>query len=412
MILDVLAALLRGGGPRGYAVQLWDGRVLPPEAGRVPEFTVVVRTPAVFLRLLSRPNVATLGEAYMRGDIEVRGALEASFAVADRLLDGWSTLRRLAGAWPRRHGTKQRMRGAVNFHYDLPQAFFRAWLDPRMVYSCAYFRQRHDSLDAAQEQKLEHVCNKLLLRPGQRFLDVGCGWGALILHAAERHGVDATGITLSSQQAAVAEERIARAGLSGRCRVRVADYRDLPQAERFDRIASVGMIEHVPLTLQKSYFATIHRLLGAGGLALSHGITRTATKPLGGGNAFLRRHVFPGHEIVPLTSSLAMAEGAGFEIRDVENLREHYDITLTRWFERLEASKTELERLVEPEVVRAFELYLVGMAHHFRRGNLQIHQTLLAKPAAGEAGLPLTRRHLHANELLRDSSDCQAVRSL
>jgi cyclopropane-fatty-acyl-phospholipid synthase len=263
-----------------------------------------------------------------------------------------------------------------------------------MVYSCAYYAEPGGPLDRAQEDKLELVCKKLRLRPGDRFLDVGCGWGALALHAARHHGVDATGITLGAGQAAEAGRRVAAAGLEGRCRVRVADFRDLPANGQFDRIASIGMIEHVREPLQPAYFARLHGLLRPGGLALNHGITCTPSRPLRGGNVFLQRYIFPDHQLVPVSTSLRIAEEAGFEVRDVEQLREHYALTLMAWFDRLRGADAEVRRVVGEPTVRAFEVYLVGMAHHFRMGNLQIHQSLLARPAQGDAELPLRRDHL------------------
>ena len=410
MMLALLATLLSPAGPRDFAVELWDGRVLPVEVGDTPKFTVIVRDPRVVWRALSRPNTATLGEAYVRGDLEIRGDLARVLEVADRVVNGDpSVLRRLVHAWSVRpvlrraaarvvhdRDDRERVRRAVRFHYDLPDAFFASWLDSRRVYSCAYFESPTDSLDRAQEQKLEHVCNKLMLAPDHQFLDVGCGWGALLVHAARR-GAIATGITLSAKQAEHTERLVARAGLSAkRCRVLCVDYRDLARSGvRYDRIASVGMIEHVPRGTQPAYFDTLFGMLRPGGLLLNHGITSTPTRPLRGGNVFLRRHVFPEHEIVPVTTSLAFAERSGFEVRDVESLREHYARTLRLWFERLHANEAEASALVGPATFRAFAVYLAGMAYHFERGNLQIHQALLAKPANGDAGMPLTRAHLY-----------------
>jgi cyclopropane-fatty-acyl-phospholipid synthase len=422
--LSIFESLLRTAGPRCYRVQLWDGSALEPEEGEEQRFSVHVKSAALFARLLMRPSMATLGDAYVNGEVELRGDLLAAFEVADRLVNADPTLlRSLVHAWSVRPSLrdllrvgahseedggirrarietsdlKARARDAVNFHYDLPFEFFRAWLDPKMIYSCAYFTASDDELDAAQVQKLDHICKKLRLHPGDRLLDVGCGWGALVMRAASRWGADATGITLSEKQAAEANRRIAAAGLTDRCRVRVCDYRDLPASPQFDCIASVGMIEHVREPFQARYFEGLHRLLRPRGLLLNHGITCTPSRPLRGGNVFLQRYVFPDHQLVPVSASLTFAESAGFEVRDVESLREHYALTLLRWFERLRASGSEARDAVGAATVRAFEVYLVGMAYHFQRGNLQIHQALLARPARGDAGLPLTRAHLYAH---------------
>jgi cyclopropane-fatty-acyl-phospholipid synthase len=428
VIERILQALLRPVGPREFAIELWDGRVLPPDPGRQARFTASLRDPAVIRRLALRPSMVTLGEAYAQGELDIYGDLLAAYGIADRLvnadpslvrsaLHAWATrpsttalLRRGNGAVGRLRaaslrgddGSKRRAREAVNFHYDLPFEFFRIWLDPRMIYSCAYFATPGDTLDTAQEAKLDHVCKKLLLRPGQRFLDVGCGWGALSIHAARRYGVDATAITLSAGQAAEATRRIEAEGLGGRCRVLVADFRDLPAGERLDRIASVGMIEHVREPLQSVYFTRLFERLRPGGLALNHGITCTPSRPLRGGNVFLQRYLFPDHQLVPVSTSLRFAERAGFEVRDVEQLREHYARTLVAWFERLRGAEAEARALVGVAMVRAFEVYFIGMAHHFRQGNLQIHQSLLARPAKGDAGLPLTRAHLYCESAGED----------
>jgi cyclopropane-fatty-acyl-phospholipid synthase len=408
LLPQLLEILLRAAGPREYSIVLWDGRELGPEPGCSSHFTLRIREPGLLGRLALRPSMATLGEAYVRGDVALEGDMLAAFSWADRLINADPTpLRRLVHAWSMRPtlsragarlhaapGSKARTQAAVRFHYDMPRSFFQTWLDEQMVYSCAYYQTPDDELETAQRQKLDHICNKLMLQPGHRFLDVGSGWGALLIHAARR-GADATGITLSPAQAGEATARIAAAGLSDRCRVRVADFADLPADERFDRIASVGMIEHVRERQQSAYFARLYRALRPAGLLLNHGITCTPSRPLRGGNVFLQRHVFPDHQLVPVSRTLALAEQAGFEIRDVEQLREHYQITLMAWFHRLRAAGPEVAATVGLETLRTFELYLLGMAYHFGRGNLQIHQALLAKPARGDAGLPLTRAHLY-----------------
>jgi cyclopropane-fatty-acyl-phospholipid synthase len=268
-----------------------------------------------------------------------------------------------------------------------------------MVYSCAYFNTPEDDLDAAQLRKLDYICRKLRLRAGERFLDVGCGWGGLILHAAKYYNVDALGITLSAPQAEVASERIRRAGLESKCRVTVCDYRELAGGEPFDKIASVGMFEHVGEKLLSTYFSQAWQLLKPGGVLLNHGISYSATYHRRG-PSFIDRYVFPDADLVPVSSSLQAAENSGFEVRDVESLREHYALTLRRWVRRLEDQADEARRITNDATYRIWRIYLAGSAHGFCSGRLNVYQTLLSKPSVrGQSGLPLTREDWYRDKL-------------
>ncbi len=290
----------------------------------------------------------------------------------------------------RRH-TRARDRAAVTYHYDASNDFYRLFLDPRMVYSCAYFASTDEPLEAAQERKLDYVCRKLRLRPGERLLDIGCGWGALIMHAAARYGVRADGITLSEQQAELARARIREAGLEDRCTVRVADYRDLDRVEAYDKLASVGMFEHVGEAAMDAYFRQALRVLRPGGAMLNHAIGGIG--PDGDhGQSFADRWVFPDHELLPIHLALRGAEQAGFEVRDVENLREHYALTLRHWLRRLEARRAEAIHAAGESVWRAWRLVFAAAAHQFAVGKMHLYQTLLVKRGGGgTAGVPLTR---------------------
>jgi cyclopropane-fatty-acyl-phospholipid synthase len=301
----------------------------------------------------------------------------------------WTFRRRKTHMKGRLH-SRSRDRRAVAFHYDISNDFYALWLDRRMIYSCAYFSDPEQDLDTAQERKLDYICRKLRLERGERFLDIGCGWGGLIIHAAGEYGVNALGITLSRPQAELANERIQRAGLSGRCSVKVLDYREIDEPAGFDKLASVGMFEHVGEALLPEYFRRAWLLLRPGGTFLNHGI---ACRPVSAarGESFMDRYVFPDGDLVPVSTTLRIAEMTGFEVRDVESLREHYALTLRRWVRRLEEHSDEARRFAGDLVYRVWRLYMSGAAYAFDTGRNNIYQTLLVKPDNGKSGLPLTR---------------------
>lgn len=277
----------------------------------------------------------------------------------------------------------------VRYHYDLPAEFFQLWLDRRMVYSCGYFTSEDDQLDEAQTSKLDYICRKLRLKRGDRVLDIGCGWGGFAQHAAQYYGAVVVGITLSRHQAEVAQGRIAAAGLSQQCTISVTDYRELRDQEVFDKIVSVGMVEHVGLSQLHIYFAQAHRLLKPGGVFLNHGIASGEEE--GRLGSFADRYVFPDAEVVPLHHVIAAAEEQEWEVRDVESLREHYELTLEHWLQRLEMEHVRAVDLVGETTYRVWRLYLAATAQWFRMGRLNVYQTLCAKPSNGQSGLPLTR---------------------
>jgi cyclopropane-fatty-acyl-phospholipid synthase len=266
-----------------------------------------------------------------------------------------------------------------------------------MVYSCAYFASPDEDLAAAQARKLDLLCRKLRLQPGQRLLDIGCGWGGLVIHAVRQYGVDATGITLSRPQADLANQRIVEAGLADRCRVLVQDYRMADTRADYDALVSVGMFEHVGAALLPVYFMKAWQLLRPGGVFLNHGIASRATPKAQRRPGFADAYVFPDGELVPINATLHAAEGCGFETRDVESLREHYALTLRQWVRRLEAQHDEALRYVDEPTYRVWRLYMSGSAYGFTHGRLNVYQTLLVKPDDnGASGLPLTRADWHA----------------
>ncbi len=391
---------------RDFQLRFWNGSTWGSDH---PVFTFVLKDPAALRIMLDAPDELKLGEAYLRDQFDVEGDMESAFEVAEHLLAparpaplGPFLVRAFGKAVTRGDGghrlpaelhgevhSQERDREAIRYHYDLPVDFYALWLDQRLVYSTAYFRDPDEELEPAQERKLEYICRKLRLKAGESLLDVGCGWGGLVMYAAERYGVRAHGVTLSVRQAEEGRRRARAAGLEDRCRIEVCDYRDL-QGGPYDKMVSVGMFEHVGEGLLPEYFGRAYRLLCPGGVFLNHGIARAAChrpqRP-----SFSDRYVFPDGELVPINVATRAAEDCGFEVRDVESLREHYVLTLRHWVRRLEAHHDEARRLTDEETYRVWRLYMAGCAHRFRIGRYNLYQTLLSKPQRGESGLPLTR---------------------
>ena len=384
-----------------------------------PVFTIVVRDPVVLRKLVLRRSPILLADAYFRGLIDFEGDLYAalrlkqhfrnlSLSLRERtalLLDGlrlpahggaegegWLELAR---RFAHRH-TKQSDRAAVSYHYDVSNHFYSLWLDRQMVYSCAYFESPTDSLDQAQCNKLDHICRKLRLAPGERLLDVGCGWGALVCWAARHYGVRAHGITLSERQLEYARRRIADEGLQDRVTVELRDYRDLAGEAVYDKVSSVGMFEHVGLANLPLYNATVGRMLRPGGLFLNHGITHDEE----GWNRtvdtqFINRYVFPDGELDMVSNIQRGMERAGFEIHDVEALRPHYALTLRQWVSRLEAKREEAVHEVGESQYRVWRLYMAACALEFEDGGTGIYQILASRRGGAHAPVPMTRRDIY-----------------
>lgn len=350
------------------------------------------------LEEMAGASLGTLGAAYASGRLDIEGDLLEALPLGEALVGagGSSVAQRLVQAW-RRH-RRGEDRSAIQHHYDVGNPFYALWLDAQMVYSCAYFRSSDESIDVAQAAKLEHVCRKLQLAPGERFLDVGCGWGALVMHAARHHGVQAVGITLSDNQAAYARDAIARAGLADRVEVQLLDYRDLPGrygADGFDKAASIGMFEHVGLHNLPEYFGAIAAVLRDRGFFLNHGITSVdiESRPVGSGvGEFISDHVFPHGELPHLHVAAREMSAAGFEVFDVESLRPHYAKTLAHWYRRLQARRGEAAQQVSERTLRTWLIYLAGCSYGFDRGWVNIYQVLGARQRApGPTQFPLTR---------------------
>ena len=345
---------------------------------------------------LARGQIGRLAADHVEGRLDIDGPMRAVAAVAGALVRGAPTGARSTGprallqSWWRHR--PQLDAHQVRHHYDVSDDFYALWLDARRVYSCAYYREGAMTLAQAQEAKLEHVCRKLMLKPGERFLDIGAGWGGLLLWAAEHHGVEATGITLSRNQHAHVNALIEQRGLRGRVRMLLLDYRALPEDAPFDKIASIGMFEHVGRARLPGYFAKIRRLLRPGGLLLNHGITAGGTRnsALGAGiGEFVERYIFPGGELLHVSHVLAALAEQGLEGLDTENLRPHYARTLWAWSDALESQLERARPLVGERTVRAFRLYLAGSAMGFERGWMALHQTLAARPSGDVAAGPM-----------------------
>jgi len=422
--LAILERVFAGYPARDFAVRLWDGATWPGGGGSSLAFTLVLNHPGALRKMFLPPSELNLGEAYIYGDFDVEGDLIAAFPMAEYLqsLDlGVDDKLRLARqllalpdtAAPRegrqaaqvsgaRH-SRERDRQAISYHYDVSNDFYALWLDKRMVYSCAYFTDPDEDINAAQECKLDYICRKLRLQPGERLLDIGCGWGGLAIHAAKYYDVEALGITLSQPQVDLARERIEEAGLEDRCRVEYLDYREVAPEQPFDKLVSVGMFEHVGEAKMRVYFEQARDLLRPQGLFLNHAIARPGWQPSSKNHdTFSNHYVFPDGELVPVSLSSRVAEEIGFEVRDIESLREHYALTLRHWVRRLERRHDEALRHVDEVTYRVWRLFMSGSAYGFESGRLNVYQTLLVKPGpGGESGLPLTRADLYeANVLL------------
>jgi cyclopropane-fatty-acyl-phospholipid synthase len=428
--------------PRNFTINFWNQDTLL--AASDPAFTLVLNHPGALRRMFSPPIELSLGEAYIYGDFDIQGDFYAAFGLIEALMSRNFTANEIAILITETQGlsksgptrsivrkplelsgelhSRERDRKAISFHYNVGNEFYALWLDRQMQYSCGYFPTGTEELDTAQIRKIDHICRKLRLKPGERLLDIGCGWGGLALAAAQRYGVSVMGVTLSERQAEYGAEQSARLGFNDRVKIEMRDYRDL-ENKSFDKIVSVGMFEHVGWTHLPEYFSQAYSLLKPGGLFLNHGISRRGqdadlellkglngqarTPKIGSGyferkvfgaGSFSQHYIFPDGELVPVSAANLIAEAAGFEVRDVENLREHYALTLRNWVRRLDEQQIEAINLVGEAVYRTWRLYMSYCAVSFEAGNININQTLLVKPFSGKSNLPLSRADLYSHD--------------
>ncbi len=420
-----LAAVIRKDVDAHFSLKLWDGSVEPLGSAVKPGLALQIASPGVIPSLLHRPSLDRLIRHYAKGRIDVEGGSMVDIAEAlahDRdyrrkfkKLGKGTLVRTLApfffakGDHPdaardfgadaegdgRKDGDNKRF---IQFHYDVGNPFYQLFLDPEMQYSCAHFPHWDATLEDAQVNKLDLICRKLRLQPGETLLDIGCGWGGLLCHAVQNYGVIGHGVTLSEEQLAFAQEKVDRLGIADRVTLHLKDYREM--TGKFAKISSVGMYEHIGIDNIPDYFKTVRRLLDDGGLFMNHAISRGAKRKKTKFSSrpeqrALQKYIFPGGELDDIGHTISEMEIAGFEVQDVEALRQHYQKTTRIWCQRLYEKRAEAEALVGAETYRIWAAYLAGCSFAFQRGSARLYQTLASKSPKGFTAVPATRHDIY-----------------
>jgi cyclopropane-fatty-acyl-phospholipid synthase len=376
-------------------IELWNGRSFD-FSKEAPRVTIRVPNPSAARYLLS-PSLSSLGTAYVEGAIEVKGRAADMIKVVNALarssLKESGKLSRIVRTF--QHDRKKDAE-AIRYHYDVSNEFYQQFLDPNMVYSCAYFENGDEDLATAQIKKIDHILAKIKLQPGQTLLDIGCGWGALVIRAAQKYGARCVGITLSENQFSLAKERVRAAGLEHLVEIRLQDYRDATGT--FDRITSVGMFEHVGIRHLAEYFGIIHKLLADEGLAMNHGITSTDPEngetPYGGGE-FIEKYVFPHGELAHIGQVLKAMQQGQLEALDVENLRRHYAKTCAIWTENFETREEKVRELAGDKRFRIWHVYLAGCSWAFEQDWISLYQIVCGKAGRSAQALPWSRKYIY-----------------
>lgn len=377
-------------------IQLWDGKTYPLGTFQTPDISLTINT-ATALPLILNPSLDNLGEAYVQGHIDIEGNLDEIIHIGYTLArDSSHTSNHLARVVRFFTHTKASDKQSIEYHYDVSNDFYAQWLDPNMLYSCAYFAQGNEDLATAQLQKIDHILTKIDVRAGHTLLDIGCGWGSLLIRAAQQYGAQCTGVTLSQNQFDLATARVKAAGLQNRITIRLQDYRDVTGP--FDRITSVGMFEHVGRKHLPDYFAHMCSLLADDGIVMNHGIT--STDPEGGevangGGEFIDRYVFPNGELPHIGQALKAMQIGGLEVFDVENLRRHYAQTLHMWSNNYEKHATRIRQLTTEQKFRIWRIYLAGCAYAFENDDIAIYQIVGRKAGQLTDQLPWSRRYMY-----------------
>jgi cyclopropane-fatty-acyl-phospholipid synthase len=392
--------------PHGVTLELWDGTVLPSLGDE--KLRLRIGSLGTLCRTILSPSPLVLGEAFVHGKLDVVGEVEEAFealksskfrrpgiarSLVNRAVNATARFRSAPGRCDLsgRRGSRSRVRKGIAFHYNLPVEFWSKWLDPTLAYSCAYFADATQSLAQAQERKYEYICRKLCLQEGERLLDLGCGWGGLAIYAAKTYGAQVVGVTLSESQADHARRRISDLGLESRCTIELKDIRDFSSAEKFDKVSSVGAVEHFGFGMLDEFFATAWQALKDSGLFLCHGITSVETESGRDQHSFTHQYLFPDFQLSTVSDLLHHAERTGFEVRDVESLRQHYILTFLAWRQRLLAEREAIIALVGDVTYRVFLLSLNFMLYAHRTGKNNLHQMLFSKSSDGTVKLSLTR---------------------